>query len=130
MLLHRTYIDVVTFRRRTVIEEELEMLYDAYYEELEHYEDENSIAEMEDTTGNSSSWNGNANTKNTMKKRANSNGPAVNTSKTTQNPNLLSKNVTVATTKNISDSNTPNSGFNVSQISRISSIIDHTMIIV
>eukprot|EP01119_Soliformovum_irregulare_P010346 TRINITY_DN2541_c0_g1_i2.p1 TRINITY_DN2541_c0_g1~~TRINITY_DN2541_c0_g1_i2.p1 ORF type:complete len:982 (+),score=320.55 TRINITY_DN2541_c0_g1_i2:98-3043(+) len=27
-------------RRRTVIEEELEMLYDAYYEELEHYEDE------------------------------------------------------------------------------------------
>ncbi len=25
-------------RRRTVIEEELEMLYDAYYEELQHYE--------------------------------------------------------------------------------------------
>jgi len=35
------------FRRRTVIEEELEMLYDAYYEELEHYEDENSN-DMED----------------------------------------------------------------------------------
>jgi hypothetical protein len=27
-------------RRRTVIEEELEMLYDAYYEELENYEEE------------------------------------------------------------------------------------------
>lgn len=27
-------------RRRTVIEEELEMLYDAYYEELEHFEKE------------------------------------------------------------------------------------------
>jgi hypothetical protein len=27
-------------RRRTVIEEELEMLYDAYYEELEHYEED------------------------------------------------------------------------------------------
>ncbi len=28
-------------RRRTVIEEELEMLYDAYYEELENYEEGN-----------------------------------------------------------------------------------------
>jgi len=41
-------------RRRTVIEEELEMLYDAYYEELEHYEEDgkskaqNSNDTMED----------------------------------------------------------------------------------
>jgi len=41
----------VCVRRRTVIEQELEMLYDAYYEELEHYEErkENNVKDSNDS---------------------------------------------------------------------------------